>query len=94
MIKEISHQEISNIIQAVNAAYYDDGGLEGINRYLSDVNITSEMSITEMITYVRAAATGSEHMPHHARLVSEIKSELQRRGESEKRISRLLVGLF
>lgn len=94
MIKDITHKELADIVDAVNNAYYTDGGISGVNRYLSTINISSNMSITEMITYVRASAVGREEMPHHSRLLREIQYELRRRGETKERISKLLTGLI
>lgn len=95
MIKDITHKELVDIIRAVNNAYYTDGGISGVNRYLSTINISSNMSITEMIAYVRVSALfGREKMPHHSRLLREIQYELRRRGETKERISKLLTGLI
>lgn len=87
------HRRIREILQAINSAYYDNGGLDGINILLGAVNV-EELSVVEMLAYLRGAASGKEHMPNHSRLLEATMREMRRREETEEEIRKLLAGLF
>lgn len=87
-----SFERINEIISEINRAYYDGGGLEGVNRLLGTI-VVENLDIDEMVAYMRTAYVGSEQMPNHAKMVAEVREELTRRGETPERVTKLLKGL-
>lgn len=73
-------------LDEINNGYYNDGGFAGVDWVLSKVQITPEM-----IAWVRCSAVGREHMPNHARLLTEIIAELERREHPNPK--HVLIGL-
>lgn len=87
------HLRLEAIHEAVQAAYHDNGGLDGVNALLGTVRV-EDLSIIEMLAYLRNAASGQEQMPNHARFREAAMEELRRRGEPEDRIAHLFKGLI